>query len=424
MPYRDCVKKTKLYKPYMNACRKNFSYACLLLGVLLCEVLPFSLKAEEVASSWSGNIAVQGRGFWQDPQFDGQRDGDVSLSFEPEYYKEWNNGLRAITFTPFIRLDSTDPERSHVDLREAHYLHVVGDWEWRVGVAKVFWGVTESQHLVDVINQTDLVENIDTEDKLGQPMIETTWLQDWGVLQFYILPGFRERTFPGRKGRLRTPVRVETDDAEYESGAEEYHIDWALRLKTQFGPFDLGLSHFNGTSRTPELMPILNSSGGIKLTPVYNLIDQTGIDAQAIIGNWTWKLESILQTKRGRDFTAAVGGFEYTFYGMFDSAADLGILTEYHFDDRRKDAPVVLQDDVFVGIRFVLNDAQSTEILAGGFYDLDYNSRSFRVELQRRFSDSWRLESELQIFSNVASNDPLRTFHRDDYFQVDLAYYF
>ena len=255
-------------------------------------------------------------------------------------------------------------------------------------------------------------------------MIETTWLQDWGVLQFYILPGFRERTFPGRKGRLRTPVRVETDDAEYESGAEEYHIDWALRLKTQFGPFDLGLSHFNGTSRTPELMPILNSSGGIKLTPVYNLIDQTGIDAQAIIGNWTWKLESILQTKRGRDFTAAVGGFEYTFYGMFDSAADLGILTEYHFDDRRKDAPVVLQDDVFVGIRFVLNDAQSTEILAGGFYDLDYSSRSFRVELQRRFSDSWRLESELQIFSNVASNDPLRTFHRDDYFQVDFAYYF
>ena len=408
----------------MHIFHKRTTYGGFFLLICLCDTLAFSVKAEDSAGTWSGNAAAQGRGFWQSPQFNDQRDGDVSLSFESEYYKDWNDGLRAITFTPFVRIDSTDPERTHADIREAHYLHVVGDWEWRIGLAKVFWGVAESQHLVDIINQTDLVENIDTEDKLGQPMLETTWLQDWGVVQFYLLPGFRERTFPGRNGRLRTPLIVDTDDAQYESGAEEYHVDWALRLKTQFGPFDLGLSHFNGTSRTPELLPTVGSSGGLEFTPVYNLIDQTGLDLQAIIGNWTWKLESILQTKRGRDFTAAVGGFEYTFYGVMESVADLGVLTEYHFDDRRKDAPVGFQDDLFLGLRYALNDVQDTEILAGGFYDIDYSSRSFRIELQRRFSDSWRLESELQMFSNVASEDPSHAFHRDDYLQVDLAYYF
>ncbi|QMU62754.1 MAG: hypothetical protein GKR92_08490 [Gammaproteobacteria bacterium] len=379
---------------------------------------------EDSAGVWSGYVSGQGRGFWQNPQFDDQRDGDLSFALEPEYYKDWNNGLRAVTFKPFARLDSTDPERSHVDIREAHYLHVLGDWEWRVGVAKVFWGVTESQHLVDIINQTDLVENLDTEDKLGQPMIETTWLQDWGVVQFYVLPGFRERTFPGRKGRLRTGLVVDTDEEEYESGAEEHHVDWALRLKTQLGPFDLGLSHFNGTSRSPELRTKLNSNGSVELIPYYGLIDQTGLDLQAILGNWTWKLESILQTKKGRGFTAAVGGFEYTFYGVSESGADLGVLSEYHFDDRHRNAPVGFQDDMFLGARYVLNDAQDTQLLAGGFYDFDYSSKSVRVELQRRFSDSWKLESELQMFSDVASEDPLHTFHRDDYFQVDLAYYF
>ena len=287
-----------------------FSLFLILSFYIVC--LP--LHAEE--GVWSGNISVQGRGFWQDKQFSDQRDGDFSISFEPEYYKDWNDGLQAITFAPFIRVDSTDPERTHADIREAHYLYVHGDWEWRIGVAKVFWGVTESQHLVDIINQTDLVENLDTEDKLGQPMIETTWLQDWGALQFYVLPGFRERTFPGRKGRLRTGLVVDTDEEEYESGAEENHVDWALRLKAQFGPVDLGLSHFNGTSRVPELRPSLNTSGGAELIPYYGLIDQTGLDLQAILGNWTWKLESILQTKKGQDFTAAVGGFEYTFYGI------------------------------------------------------------------------------------------------------------
>lgn len=416
----------------MDTSKKKVSYVWLFLVILLCETIPFSIKAQEGAGSWSGNIAGQGRGFWQSPQFDDQRDGDVSLSTEPEFYKEWNNGLRAITFAPFIRVDSTDSERTHSDIRAANYLHVVGDWEWRIGLAKVFWGVTESQHLVDIINQTDLVENIDTEDKLGQPMIETTWLQDWGALQFYILPGFRERTFPGRKGRLRTGLVVDTDEAEYESGAEEFHVDWALRLKTQFGPIDFGLSHFSGTSRVPVLIPTLDSKGGLRLVPLYNLIDQTGLDLQAIIGNWTWKLESIYQSNPGRNYSAAVGGFEYTFYGVMESVADIGVLAEYHYDDRdenelgvfQEDTAGVFQDDIFLGMRYVFNDAQDTEILAGGLYDFDFSSRSFRVELQRRFSDRWRLESELQLFSNVADEDPLSIFSRDDNFQLDLAYYF
>ncbi len=396
----------------------------LLLILLLSQFYMHIVYANENAGIWSGNVAAQGRAFWQDAQFRDQRDGDFSISIEPEYYKEWNDGLRAITFTPFARIDSTDPERTHYDLRAAHYLHVAGDWEFRVGLAKVFWGVTESQHLVDIINQTDLVENLDTEDKLGQPMIETTWLQNWGALQFYVLPGFRERTFPGRKGRLRTGIVVDTDNEEYESGAEEYHVDWAVRLSAQLGPVDVGLSHFNGTSRVPELQPRVDANGNVELIPFYGLIDQTGLDLQTILGNWTWKLESILQTKKGRDFAAAVGGFEYTFYGVMEKPGDLGVLMEYHFDDRDRDAASGFQDDIFLGMRYAFNDAQDTEILAGGLYDFDFSSRSLRVELQRRFSDSWKLESEFQLFSNVSSEDPLDQFSRDDYFQVDLAYYF
>ncbi len=416
----------------MNTFNKNVSYRCLILIILLCEVIPFSLYAQESTSSWSGNMAVQGRDFWLSPQFEGQRDGDVSLSSEPEFYKEWNNGLRAVTFTPFVRLDSTDPQRTHFDIREAHYLFVKGDWEWRIGLARVFWGVTESQHLVDIINQTDLVEGIDAEEKLGQPMIETTWLQDWGALQFFILPGFRERTFPGRKGRLRTPLVVDTDDPEFESGAEEYHVDWALRLKTRFGPVDIGLSYFDGTSRNPILIPKLDSDGGLRLTPFYTQIERAGLDLQAIIGNWTWKLESIYQSELGRDFTAAVGGFEYTFYGVMESVADIGLLAEYNYDDvpenqlslLQENAVGIFQDDIFLGLRYVLNDAQSTEILAGGLYDFEFNSRSFRIELQRRISDSWLLEGELQLFSNVADEDPLHIFSQDDYLQLNMAYYF
>ena len=118
-----------------KAAAQSFLWAAFFLST----ILPPAFASEHAAGYWSGYISGQARGFWQSPKFDDQRDGDLSFAAEPEYYKDWNNGLRAITFKPFVRLDSTDPERSHVDIRSAHYLHVVGDWEWRVGIAKVFW---------------------------------------------------------------------------------------------------------------------------------------------------------------------------------------------------------------------------------------------------------------------------------------------
>ena len=85
-----------------------------------------------------------------------------------------------ISIVGFARADSQDDERSHADLREAYWGYESDDWDVIIGVNKVFWGVTESRHLVDVINQTDLVEDIDQEDKLGQPMINIATQRNWG----------------------------------------------------------------------------------------------------------------------------------------------------------------------------------------------------------------------------------------------------
>ena len=86
--------------------------------------------------------------------------------------------------------------RTHADLREAYFLIFGeigdGEWELRVGIDQVFWGVTESQHLVDVVNQIDLVEHPNGVSKLGQPMVNITWSSDWGdsgVFCFAVSPG-------------------------------------------------------------------------------------------------------------------------------------------------------------------------------------------------------------------------------------------
>ena len=92
-----------------------------------------------------------------------------------------------------------------------------------VGINSVFWRVVESNHLVDILNQTDLIEDIDGEEKLGQPMISLSTQQDWGGLSLFVLPWFRERTFPSEEGRLRsqsgtdklTAIRRQLQDENY-----------------------------------------------------------------------------------------------------------------------------------------------------------------------------------------------------------------
>ena len=89
----------------------------------------------------------------------------------------------------------------------------IGDneWELRLGVDQVFWGVVESQRLVDIINQVDFVEHPDGTAKLGQPMAHATLSGDWGVLELFGLPYHRARTFSGRRGRLRLPLVIDDD---------------------------------------------------------------------------------------------------------------------------------------------------------------------------------------------------------------------
>jgi hypothetical protein len=82
-----------------------------------------------------------------------------------------------------------------------------------LGINTIFWGVTESQHLVDIINQTD-----------------------------FVLPSFRPRQFAGEKGRLRSIPLAENAHEQYQSDKGDDHIDFALRWSHYLGDWSLGLS--------------------------------------------------------------------------------------------------------------------------------------------------------------------------------------
>lgn len=371
-----------------------------------------------------GFVGIEPRLFFNSAIHPGQKDHSFSIVAAPQYYHEFREGSN-FSFIPFFRWDGADSERTHFDVRELTFNWVRENWQIRVGARKEFWGVTETQHLVDIVNQTDLVENIDGEDKLGQPMVNLSFAHDWGTFDVFLLPYFRERTFPGRRGRLRPVIRIDTDKAVYESSAKEWHTDFAVRYFHTMGKVDIGLSHFVGTGREPTVRFGIDTAGRPFLFPFYERIYQTGLESLYVIGSWIWKLEAIYRRGQGKkNFFAWTGGFEYTFSGIGGTGVDLGFLSEWSYDTRGKKATTPLQNDLAIGTRLGVNDVEGTEILVALVQDLKSSSRLFFIEASTLLTEHWRASIELRDFFDQPQSDLLFGLRDDDFLQIGLTYHF
>lgn len=401
----------------MSTSYKEYFKAIALGLALSCSVFAYG---QEVY----GYIGLESRYFIDDPLFEGQEPQNLSILGELQFYRDFDNEAQRIAATLFSRVDREDSSRTHVDARELYWWKDFSNVELNVGLKKIFWGVTESVHLVDIINQTDTLEGIDGEDKLGQPMVQIVQHSNWGMFSGFVMPYFRERKYPGIESRLRVRIPI-LEDPAFQSNDGKKHIDYALRWSNYYGIMDVGIAYFSGTSRAPIFVPEYQYDTSLALRPVYNQIDQWGTDVQATTGAWLFKLEaiSIYEKGHGRNFASA-SGVEYSFFSILNSNADLGVIVEYQFDDRDGPRLSPNQNDIVFGVRYAFNDVDSSEVLALLKQDLEYSNRFVSVEINKRLSENWKLEAEARMFSSIDRSTPEYDLRGDDYIQIELRRYF
>lgn len=417
----------------------------VILAVLLGMIVSL-LPTVAYPAGFADEVDISGRLLteaWLYPQsaaYPDQRSYAGGVALETTFYLENEEGA-SITVTPFLRYDAGDPDRTYGDFREA-YLLMYGDigdgeWELRLGIDRVFWGVTELRSLVDIINQTDVIEHPNEKIKMGQPMAHLTWSGDWGALEFFATTWHRARIYPGRRGRQRYEFIVDQDMISYESGAKKWNIDLASRYSGSLGPLEIGLSVFNGTNREPTLLPIFLDSG-LALAPHYEKIRQFGVDAQLTSGSLLLKLEAIhragarnsryiqhLNTLEEEDYTAFILGSEYTLYSILGSNSDLILFAEWAYDGRGRWATNAFENDLFIAARLGLNDPQSTEFVVSVLGSLNKSSRVVAGEFKRRLSsDNWLLHIETSVFLDIDEEDFIYYVRRDSYVKINLAYSF
>ena len=427
------------------------------------------------ALDFKPRLEAEGRWFYQTEEAPVLGSAAATL----ELFQDWDDGEQRVVAELFGRYDDNDDARTHGDVRELYY-HAIGqDFEFRLGARRVFWGVTESRHLVDIINQTDFVEDIDAETKLGQPMMNLALIRDFGTIDLFLMPYQRARTFPGEEGYPRLPLPVHAHEARYESAQAQRHLDYALRYVNSFGPVDLGLAWFDGTAREPRLLPclrrgardpngdpfpgttdgpncdlgsaipdpgapqqivpILQALGfaptdqaaaqsffaNLVLVPHYDRLRQASVDAQAVVESLALKLEAASREQQDRSTWAGVAGFEYTFGDVWATGADIGLLAEYLYDEREDLLATLFDDEIFVGGRLALNDVAGSQLLAGVIASRErFDNRLYGVEASRRLTDDWRLSLEARIFSAVPDDAPTAFFADQDFVTLTLERFF
>jgi len=392
-----------------------------------------------------------------------------SLAGTLEVYSDLGGGARLVGEF-FARSDDNDGSRTHADVRELYWQQTGDDFEFRLGARRVFWGVTESRHLVDIVNQSDFVENISNEVKLGQPMMSYASIFEAGTLELFLMPYQRARTFPGAHGYPRLPFPVHAHEALYESPREQNNLDYAARFSGSFGPVDLGLAWFDGTAREPRLMPCVRrgASGqfwqgspdgptcppeavtitppppipppppdladqiraeilaNVVLVPFYDRLRQASLDAQYVTGSMAWKVEALRRKTLGDLTWGSVAGFEYTFGDVGGTGVDIGVLGEVLWDEKDDALNALFDDEVFVGSRLAVNDVAGTQVLAGVLAGReDGKSRRYGLEISGRLNDDWKLSGEMRVFSKWPKDDPALGFLSDqDFLTVTLERFF
>ena len=364
------------------------TFACLTL-------LSLNAWASE-EGEWTSQVTWD---FSYYPEKNGRADfnNNSVLTYKAEYYEDWNDGDDSFVFVPLILLDQSDPTLEAIQIVEASWIHVEENWEVRTGIRQVSWGVMNTFNPVDVINQSNFTGSLVNQSSLGQPMINFSTVQDWGILDIYLLFGFEEQIFPGPDSRMAIPF--ESDDEATIFPPENRQIeglDYAVRWQHAWDSFEWAVSYFNGRSRQADADFNYDLTAP-QLISTYHLVQQFGFELLYIWDGWSFKFELALvdgQKERGQDlglYASSAMGVEYSFSGLFGSNIDLIWFVEYLFDEREESFSTFFEHDVFVGGVFNLNDEYDSNIFVGAFWDVRDDEGIAIMQASRRLNDSWKL---------------------------------
>jgi hypothetical protein len=389
---------------------------------------PAPRPAEEPAEKTdTGNkvrlsLEMEGRYFPKSPLYEDQSDQSVQPGITLRASHAFRLGDRVdLVFSGLASFTAHTERPRHADATEAYVGYRGEHWNMRVGVLTERWGVLDAYSPVNQFNQVDLLADYEGSIQLGQPGAALSVHGEKWMLTLVGASYMPKRRMGEGKDRFRV-AGIPLGSSWFEHGDE--FPTWGARFLWRHDGIDIGLSHFRGHSREPEFSFELTPYGPL-LHPEYRIVEQTGLELQAVLGNYVLRGETARRSgQTGGSFTSSGVGVERMFYA-FSGTKDLSLYTEYYYDDRPETAPVnSFDNDLVLGAKLILNDAASTEFGVRAIRDLEVDSTLLDFTWQRRLWKDTVLGAKWRSLHHASKDPALSSFRRDNTFTLSLSHYF
>ncbi|MDQ7044803.1 MAG: hypothetical protein Q9M32_02695 [Sulfurimonas sp.] len=389
------------------------------------------------------DFEVSGHADLESQVYKTQQDNKNSNSFtlkqvlEVEYAKEdlslFSKVYAQAAYHDFLN-DVEDTGRTFARLDELYLKYELEDSSIKIGKSIRFWGSLELENIVDVFNPNELQDDLFATNPLGVWNASYSYYTDSGELSivvkvnepnqkmanypyvYYVFPQavLYDETLKTSKNKNQPSVYLSyngTTDAEYA-------LDFAFI-------YEHGYDSQRYFSQTAPTSYVQNAY----------IVDKFMTYNTLVIGNTLLKLEALYaivdDAELISDYSHIAVGVEHAF-ADFEDGSTLGFLYEYYKyttyeDNKYTDLELFqsMQDDLFVGLRYALNNADATEFVGGIVHDLEYDEQTYYGELNTRLGESLKLT--LDYYYIEPSKKELTAYAllgRHQRMALSIAYYY
>ncbi len=338
-------------------------------------------------------------------------------------------------------------ERTFGRVDELYGQYDFDDDSVQFGKSIKFWGALELRNVVDGFNPQDFRTDMLDADKLGVWNLSYSHFTEDGELSlivklyeqdqemaaapyvYYFFPSF-----------VNYNSKLNTQDT---STRPSIYLKYSASTDTEY-PLDYSFIYENGydsqryyTADKPQNLSVTSPTYGYPTEFSANayIVNKIMTYETLVVGATLIKLEALYvkvdEDKYMGDYSHIGLGVEHTVENIYDSTA-LGFLAEYYrYDtyesDKYGDLELfeTMQNDVFVGLRYSLNNAEDSSFVGGVIADFEYGEQVYYLDFESHLADSYKLNLDYYYVEPSKSKaTAYALLGRHQRVAVNIAYYF
>lgn len=326
-----------------------------------------------------------------------------------------------------------DNERSFVRINEVYLQYEFDEDKILFGKNIRFWGALEAKNIVDTFNIQDSRNDLSIIDKIGAYNFE--YSHYFEESEFSIIAKVYEANNKMAKSSYMYSFLQEneslSDDLQSEKSQSRptIYLTYSGSLSEDYA-LDYAFIYQNGY----DSQRYLSKSGNVFNQHSY-LVNKFLTYNTLVLDSTLYKLEflytDVINDKNVSDYVHLALGVEHTLDSL-ENGAEIGLIAEYYYYDTLEDNKLtdldlseIFQNDLFLGLRYSLNDESDTSAVGGVILDTKYDEQSYYIEYETRVNDLFKVKVDYRYIEPSDSHNTV--FSRQGRSQrvgFNIAYHF